>query len=133
MRKRALIGVHVTVTGKLPVPRDEAKRYIEANGGVWQSAVTRSTDILVEGDTGRYDEMAKIAAAKEFGVVFCSWQELRNRVLAFERGGGFVAKQAAPGGRFVRQNRRRARQEEERAMKELEKVVKDTDTGALDL
>jgi DNA ligase (NAD+) len=61
-----LAGKRVCVTGKLSRPRSEAQRLIEAAGGVFVTAVGKSTHYLVAGaDVGK----AKLTAAKKAGVV----------------------------------------------------------------
>jgi DNA ligase (NAD+) len=65
-RTGPLAGKRICVTGKLTRARSEIQRLIEEAGGVFVTAVGKSTDYLVAGaDVGK----AKLTAAKKAGVV----------------------------------------------------------------
>src|SRR5205814_7174167 len=60
-----LLGKSLCVTGTLSVPRSEAQRRIEAAGGKFVSAVTRTTSYVVAGaESGG----AKLDKARKLGV-----------------------------------------------------------------
>lgn len=69
-----LTGQSFLITGTLPVKRDEAKDYIEKNGGKILSSVSSKLSYLVVGD----DPGSKLEKAQSLGVKVISWDELKN-------------------------------------------------------
>lgn len=67
-----LIGKTFVITGTLPVKRDEAKDYIEQNGGKVLSSVTAKLDYLVAGS----DAGSKMEKAQKLEIKIISWEEL---------------------------------------------------------
>ncbi len=74
----ALAGKSFLITGTLPVKRDEAKDFIEANGGKILSSVSKKLDFLVIGD----DPGSKVERAIELEVKIISWEELTKMIPA---------------------------------------------------
>lgn len=72
----ALSGSSFLITGTLPVKRDEAKEYIESNGGKILSSVSSKLSFLVVGD----DPGSKAEKAQSLGVKIISWNELKAMV-----------------------------------------------------
>lgn len=68
-----LSGLSFVITGTLPVKRDEAKDFIEANGGKILSGVSAKLNYLVAGD----DPGSKIEKAQSLGVQTIDWAELQ--------------------------------------------------------
>lgn len=68
-----LTGKSFLVTGTLPVKRDEAQEFIEANGGKLLSGVSSKLTYLVVGD----DPGSKVDKAESLGVAMISWEELQ--------------------------------------------------------
>ncbi|MFN8945617.1 MAG: helix-hairpin-helix domain-containing protein, partial [Pseudobdellovibrionaceae bacterium] len=66
------LGLSFVVTGTLPVKRDEAKDFIEKNGGKILSGVSAKLDYLVVGD----DPGSKVDKATSLGVQMIDWNEL---------------------------------------------------------
>lgn len=71
-----LRGKSFLVTGTLPVKRDDAKDWIEKQGGKMMSSVSSKLDYLVVGD----DPGSKLTKAQELGIKILSWDELRALV-----------------------------------------------------
>lgn len=69
-----LSGHSFLITGTLPVKRDEAKNFIERNGGKILSSVSSKLDYLVVGD----DPGSKLEKAQSLGVKILSWDELQK-------------------------------------------------------
>ncbi len=69
-----LSGKSFLVTGTLPVKREEAQEFIEANGGKLLSGVSSKLGYLVVGD----DPGSKVAKAESLGVAMISWEDLRT-------------------------------------------------------
>ncbi|MFN7905147.1 MAG: NAD-dependent DNA ligase LigA [Pseudobdellovibrionaceae bacterium] len=66
------LGLSFVVTGTLPVKRDEAKDFIEKNGGKILSGVSAKLDYLVVGD----DPGSKVDKATSLGVQMIDWNQL---------------------------------------------------------
>lgn len=66
-------GKSFLITGTLPVKREEAKDYIEKNGGKILSTVSSKLDYLVVGD----DPGSKLEKAQGLGVKIVSWSDLQ--------------------------------------------------------
>lgn len=71
-----LAGQSFLITGTLPVKRDDAKDFIEKNGGKILSAVSSKLNYLLVGD----DPGSKLEKAQELGVKVISWEELQGMV-----------------------------------------------------
>ncbi len=71
-----LSGLSFVITGTLPVKRDDAKDFIEKNGGKILSGVSSKLDYLVVGD----DAGSKLEKAQGLGVKVISWDELQKMV-----------------------------------------------------
>lgn len=69
-------GLSFLVTGTLPVKRDQAHEFIEANGGKLLSSVSSKLSYLVVGD----DPGSKVDKAQSLGVKMISWDELQALV-----------------------------------------------------
>lgn len=69
-----LYGKSFLITGTLPIKRDEAKDFVEQNGGKLLSAVSSKLDYLVVGD----DPGSKLEKAQSLGVKIISWDELKK-------------------------------------------------------
>jgi DNA ligase (NAD+) len=67
-----LVGKSFLITGTLPVKRDEAKEYIEQNGGKILSTVSSKLNYLVVGD----DPGSKLEKARTLGVSVIDWNDL---------------------------------------------------------
>lgn len=71
-----LSGMSFLITGTLPVKRDDAKDFIEHNGGKILSSVSSKLNYLVVGD----DPGSKLEKAQSLGVKVISWDELQRMV-----------------------------------------------------
>jgi DNA ligase (NAD+) len=67
-----LSGLSFLITGTLPVKRDEAKDFIEEQGGKMLSSVSSKLNYLVVGD----DPGSKLDKAQSLGVKIITWDEL---------------------------------------------------------
>ncbi len=65
----ALEGKKFVVTGTLPIPRDDVKDLIEANGGVVSGSVSKKTDYVLAGE----EAGSKLDKATELGVAILDW------------------------------------------------------------
>ncbi|NUN04297.1 MAG: NAD-dependent DNA ligase LigA [Bdellovibrio sp.] len=72
----ALSGKSFLITGTLPVKRDDAKDFIEKNGGKIMGSVSAKLNYLVVGD----DPGSKLEKAQGLGVTVISWDELQGMV-----------------------------------------------------
>lgn len=72
----ALSGKSFLITGTLPVKRDDAKDFIEKNGGKILSSVSSKLNFLVVGD----DPGSKVEKAQSLGVKIISWDELQKMI-----------------------------------------------------
>ncbi len=72
----ALSGKSFLITGTLPVKRDEAKDFIEQNGGKILSSVSSKLSYLVVGD----DPGSKVDKAQNLGVEIISWEQLQKMI-----------------------------------------------------
>lgn len=72
----ALSGMSFLITGTLPVKRDDAKDFIEKNGGKILSSVSSKLSYLVVGD----DPGSKVEKAQGLGVKIISWDELQELI-----------------------------------------------------
>ena len=70
----ALSGLSFLITGTLPVKRDEAKEFIEQNGGKILGSVSSKLNYLVVGD----DPGSKLEKAQSLGVQILSWEDLQK-------------------------------------------------------
>lgn len=68
----ALSGKSFLITGTLPVKRDDAKDFIERNGGKILGSVSSKLNYLVVGD----DPGSKLEKAQSLGVTVISWEDL---------------------------------------------------------
>ncbi len=64
------------ITGTLEIPRDQAKKIIEGNGGKLLSSVSSKLNYLVVGN----DPGSKLEKAKSLGVHIISWDELLKMI-----------------------------------------------------
>jgi DNA ligase (NAD+) len=64
-----LAGKKFVVTGTLPIPRDDVKDLIEANGGAVSGSVSKKTDYVVAGE----EAGSKLDKATELGVTVLDW------------------------------------------------------------
>lgn len=71
-----LAGMSFLITGTLPVKRDDAKDFIEKNGGKILGSVSSKLNYLVVGD----DPGSKLDKAQGLGVKIISWEELQAMV-----------------------------------------------------
>jgi DNA ligase (NAD+) len=71
-----LSGLSFLITGTLPVKRDDAKDFIEQNGGKILSGVSSKLHYLVAGD----DPGSKLDKAEGLGVKVISWDELQKMI-----------------------------------------------------
>jgi DNA ligase (NAD+) len=71
-----LSGMSFLITGTLPVKRDDAKDFIEKNGGKILSSVSSKLSYLVVGD----DPGSKLDKAQSLGVKIISWDDLQEMV-----------------------------------------------------
>lgn len=69
-----LSGLSFVITGTLPVKRDDAKDFIEKNGGKILAGVSSKLDYLVVGD----DPGSKLDKAQSLGVKVISWDDLQK-------------------------------------------------------
>lgn len=72
----ALSGFSFLITGTLPVKRDEAKEFIENNGGKILGSVSSKLSYLVVGD----DPGSKVDKANSLGVKIISWDDLQAMI-----------------------------------------------------
>ena len=72
-----LSGKRFCITGTLSVPRDDIRRLIEANGGIFMAAISSTTNYLVAGEGGG----GKRSKAKQLNIPVITETELRNMVL----------------------------------------------------
>jgi len=72
----SLSGMSFLITGTLPVKRDDAKDFIEQNGGKILGSVSSKLNYLVVGD----DPGSKLDKAQSLGVKVISWDELQGMV-----------------------------------------------------
>lgn len=77
-----LAGKRFCITGTLTLPRDDIRRLIEANGGVFMSAVSSTTNYLVAGEGGG----GKRAKAQQLNIPVITEDELRNMILGDKDG-----------------------------------------------
>lgn len=71
-----LSGKSFLITGTLPVKRDDAKDFIEQNGGKILSSVSSKLTYLVVGD----DPGSKLDKAQSLGVTVISWEDLQKLI-----------------------------------------------------
>lgn len=71
-----LAGMSFLITGTLSVKRDDAKDFIEKNGGKILGSVSSKLNYLVVGD----DPGSKLEKAQGLGVKIISWEELQEMV-----------------------------------------------------
>jgi DNA ligase (NAD+) len=71
-----LSGKSFLITGTLPVKRDDAKDFIEQNGGKILGSVSSKLNFLVVGD----DPGSKLEKAQSLGVAVISWDDLQRMV-----------------------------------------------------
>jgi DNA ligase (NAD+) len=69
-----LIGKTFVITGTLPVPRDVAAQFIEAQGGKVTGSVSAKTDYLLAGEAAG----SKLAKAEKLGVNILDWDALNR-------------------------------------------------------
>jgi DNA ligase (NAD+) len=62
-------GKKFVITGTLPVPRDDVKDLIEANGGAVSGSVSKKTDYVLAGE----EAGSKLDKATELGVAVLDW------------------------------------------------------------
>ncbi len=72
MKKRPFDGLIFVITGTLPKPRNEVEDLIEKMGGHASSAVSKSTNYLVAGESPG----SKLRKAQAFGVKIISYEDL---------------------------------------------------------
>ncbi len=77
-RAGPFLGKSFLITGTLPVPRDQAKQFIEDQGGKILSSVSGKLSYLVVGA----DPGSKLEKAQSLGVSILSWDELQKLALA---------------------------------------------------
>lgn len=75
---RILAGKTFVFTGRISMPREEAKELVEQLGGTVASSVSKKTDYLVAGE----EPGTKLAKAKELGVQVIDEQTFRELVKA---------------------------------------------------
>lgn len=71
-----LAGMSFLITGTLPVKRDDAKDFIEKNGGKILGSVSSKLNYLVVGD----DPGSKLDKAQSLGIPVLSWDDLQAMV-----------------------------------------------------
>jgi len=71
-----LSGLSFLITGTLPVKRDDAKDFIEKNGGKILGSVSSKLNYLVVGD----DPGSKLEKAQSLGLNIISWDDLQKMV-----------------------------------------------------
>lgn len=69
-----LSGKTFVITGTLPVSRDAASDFIEAQGGKVTSSVSAKTNYLLAGEAAG----SKLAKAEKLGVTVLSWEQLQE-------------------------------------------------------
>jgi len=69
-----LLGKTFVITGTLPVSRDEASDFIEAQGGKVTGSVSAKTDYLVAGEAAG----SKRAKAEKLGIAVLDWDALKQ-------------------------------------------------------
>lgn len=69
-----LEGKKFVVTGTLPIPRDDVKDLIEANGGQVSGSVSKKTDFVVAGE----EAGSKLQKAVELGVTVLDWNGFQD-------------------------------------------------------
>ena len=69
-----LLGKTLVITGTLPVPRDQAAEFIEAQGGKVSGSVSAKTDYLLAGEAAG----SKRAKAEKLGVAILDWEALQR-------------------------------------------------------
>jgi DNA ligase (NAD+) len=62
------------ITGTLPVSRDEASDFIEAQGGKVTGSVSAKTNFLLAGEAAG----SKLAKAEKLGVTILDWTALQK-------------------------------------------------------
>lgn len=72
-----LSGKSFLVTGTLPVKREEAKDFIEKNGGKILSSVSSKLDYLIVGE----DPGSKLKKAESLGIKILSWDDFKKQLL----------------------------------------------------
>lgn len=72
----SLAGMSFLITGTLPVKRDDAKDFIEKNGGKIMGSVSSKLNYLVVGD----DPGSKLDKAQSLGVTVISWEQLQEMI-----------------------------------------------------
>ncbi len=76
-KEGALTGMTLVITGTLPtMSREDAKAFIEQNGGKVSGSVSKKTSLLLAGEAAG----SKLDKAKELGIKVISEQELRAMV-----------------------------------------------------
>lgn len=75
-REGPLSGKSFLITGTLPVKRDDAKDFIEQNGGKILSSVSSKLNYLVVGD----DPGSKLEKAQNLGVTILTWEDLQKLI-----------------------------------------------------
>lgn len=76
IKETSLLGKTVVFTGSLSIPRNEAKKMLEAVGGSISSAVTRKTDYVVMGE----NPGSKLEKAREMGIKIISEDEFKTLI-----------------------------------------------------
>ena len=71
-----LLGKTFVITGTLPVSRDAAADFIEAQGGKVTGSVSAKTNYLLAGEAAG----SKLAKAEKLGVTILSWDQLKGLV-----------------------------------------------------
>ncbi|MGZ3768398.1 MAG: NAD-dependent DNA ligase LigA [Bdellovibrio sp.] len=71
-----LSGKSFLITGTLPIKRDDAKDFIEKNGGKILGSVSSKLNFLVAGE----DPGSKLEKAESLGVKVISWDDLQNMI-----------------------------------------------------
>lgn len=69
-----LLGKTFVITGTLPISRDEASDFIEAQGGKVTGSVSAKTDYLVAGEAAG----SKRAKAEKLGIAILDWDALKR-------------------------------------------------------